>query len=1227
MKKRNRLISLCLVLLMVLSILPLSAISAFAASYSGTGTYNDPYLVDTYSELNECLKKTKNASGAANIYIKLTGNISASDRFRVYSGTHYLDLAGKTIADTNIIDTIDYNMFSLYENEKLVVNDSVGGGTVLLETASKYNFRERIFYVDGGEVVVNAGTFKAPKESAILIEGGYAVINGGTFECGYNVIDAEGGKTVINDGTFTSEESFAVNMCVAFYDSYSGNVSYYKAGDVHIKNGSFSGYINMYAGELIIEKGTFRGGDGCALGHYGGDLTVKGNPLFTGTGTNNAVVHLKPSGESKKGTANIKIWGDYCGDSSVTDGNVLYDRLTVASTSGSTSAKLIEIDTDSKSTLYDMLCDRSGSQKFDFYIDGKTNVVNSSTTLITGKRTLITPYQNAVDVDYDYQTKTFTFNYEGQGTVDHYNLFIESAGRSDVPTNFFGMFTDNGDAASDSYRSVSIPGSKTSLTMSELASLFTYSSKKNADGVSFNELWKTEGANASKGTSSVPGTIKVDPVTNQLHIGSLFLLKVVPVVDMSTGALIESDASYVSAAVGRSTNSISPGYVENLKCSAAKDIVSLTWDDTTGTTPNANYSYAIYVTNGSKEYYYSSTSGFTLPYKTAYSMTPEEDINELSFNGLGAKALENSEVKNSWDMVVEITPTANNGASSLTTAREKVSFKISELMSSTGVSSEDGGTISLSKPTDTTGYVAKWNTVNEYSGYKLILSKVEDEQHTDFIGLSTSELEDYSFFSSDVSQSGSLDVSNKILRQDDMAFRARLMVYNGSKWNEIAKTATVSYTVTSWLMFADMSHYPNSYTDVCDNAELDFWFTIRNLPQWVENAGVTLACSKINVLNTDTNETSAVTATKANGTNKWTADITFDKSGTYTLSFTVSARFNGASPINNPAKIQSNCAVKYTKAPVDIVIDSIKATGVTAPAVGAEGEYNVDAVNCYETVYWVRSNFKPTLIDELKTISLDWMDENQGIYFEDDFYYTCLLELIPDNGYTFGEIDSATVNGQPAYFFKDDDNTCYVWYTYKLGTPSEDRVDIEVSNIDVIDVEEPIVGNNPSPMLSISQYAVNNRGVMWLESDKKLAGEDLMEAYFNGSFTGEFKSGKIYTLVVEVDTQNGYVISDDVKVTFNGETGEFDPSMNCVYMYYTAESLGGLLGDANEDGVVNVKDATLIQKHVASIVNLSSAAITLSDVNGDGTVNVKDATAIQKYVASIDTGYPIGKPL
>lgn len=70
-----------------------------------------------------------------------------------------------------------------------------------------------------------------------------------------------------------------------------------------------------------------------------------------------------------------------------------------------------------------------------------------------------------------------------------------------------------------------------------------------------------------------------------------------------------------------------------------------------------------------------------------------------------------------------------------------------------------------------------------------------------------------------------------------------------------------------------------------------------------------------------------------------------------------------------------------------------------------------------------------------------------------------------------------------------------------------------------------------------------------------------------------------------------------------------------------------LVGDADLDLKVNVKDATLIQKHAASLVTLEGLALQCADATKDTKVNVIDATAVQKHVAGIATNTDIGELL
>ncbi|MGN0453519.1 MAG: alpha/beta hydrolase-fold protein [Ruminococcus sp.] len=69
------------------------------------------------------------------------------------------------------------------------------------------------------------------------------------------------------------------------------------------------------------------------------------------------------------------------------------------------------------------------------------------------------------------------------------------------------------------------------------------------------------------------------------------------------------------------------------------------------------------------------------------------------------------------------------------------------------------------------------------------------------------------------------------------------------------------------------------------------------------------------------------------------------------------------------------------------------------------------------------------------------------------------------------------------------------------------------------------------------------------------------------------------------------------------------------------------LGDADLSGDVNIKDATLIQKHAANISYIADDVLFVADADKDGSVNVKDATAIQKFLTNLPVDFPIGEKI
>lgn len=57
--------------------------------------------------------------------------------------------------------------------------------------------------------------------------------------------------------------------------------------------------------------------------------------------------------------------------------------------------------------------------------------------------------------------------------------------------------------------------------------------------------------------------------------------------------------------------------------------------------------------------------------------------------------------------------------------------------------------------------------------------------------------------------------------------------------------------------------------------------------------------------------------------------------------------------------------------------------------------------------------------------------------------------------------------------------------------------------------------------------------------------------------------------------------------------------------------------DVNMDGVINVVDATLVQKYIVGFEEFDDYTLKIADTNGDGTISVVDATNIQKKIVNL----------
>ena len=107
------------------------------------------------------------------------------------------------------------------------------------------------------------------------------------------------------------------------------------------------------------------------------------------------------------------------------------------------------------------------------------------------------------------------------------------------------------------------------------------------------------------------------------------------------------------------------------------------------------------------------------------------------------------------------------------------------------------------------------------------------------------------------------------------------------------------------------------------------------------------------------------------------------------------------------------------------------------------------------------------------------------------------------------------------------------------------------------------------------------------------------------------------------------VTADMVSGYDSAKTGWQTLSVTCPYptddeLTYDVYVSSPVLGDANGDRIINIRDVTAIQRHLAEFDLLEGAGLLSADVDGDGYITVADATALQEYFAEFDTEYPIG---
>ena len=97
-------------------------------------------------------------------------------------------------------------------------------------------------------------------------------------------------------------------------------------------------------------------------------------------------------------------------------------------------------------------------------------------------------------------------------------------------------------------------------------------------------------------------------------------------------------------------------------------------------------------------------------------------------------------------------------------------------------------------------------------------------------------------------------------------------------------------------------------------------------------------------------------------------------------------------------------------------------------------------------------------------------------------------------------------------------------------------------------------------------------------------------------------------------------------------TEAYNAGIEGIENVFTDFGLGYLMGDADNDRRLTIKDATYIQKYIAKVEEIEAPEglnghnidqsddnfVSVADFDNNNNINIKDATAIQKRLAKID---------
>ena len=177
-------------------------------------------------------------------------------------------------------------------------------------------------------------------------------------------------------------------------------------------------------------------------------------------------------------------------------------------------------------------------------------------------------------------------------------------------------------------------------------------------------------------------------------------------------------------------------------------------------------------------------------------------------------------------------------------------------------------------------------------------------------------------------------------------------------------------------------------------------------------------------------------------------------------------------------------------------------------------------------------------------------------------------------------------------------------------TDNTQNVELSYENICVENLTSAVMENgNIAISADIVNYGYQNT-------------ENICVKLIKDSIDGNVVATKTIDNINSLDLQTlSFEIDDNSKSTYfisiEGDVDDYTSDNSDYILIYGEASYE--IGDVNQDGNIDIKDVTLIQKYLADFVDFNDEQLAVADTNGDGDVNIQDATQIQKYIAKFVT--------